>query len=181
MSDPIEYALGHAPTDVADTLRWVAAEGFRLRHESGGSSEAFGNVLLEFERAGVRVMIVRDRSQWMIDIAAPEHKPHGLQVWLTAMRGKKPVPIEDRSPGATLPEQLPEGECWRSEVPAVIAWIAGANRAVEINAASEEWRRVALESFATLRARSPSAADARVEAAKRLARERHQRRAKRRT
>jgi hypothetical protein len=148
VADAIAYALGRATDDVADTIRWFQAEGFELRREVGGPKESFGNVLLEFELGAVRATIVCDRSQWMLDLAAAAGKPHGLHVWLTAMRGTAATAGPRRAAGEPLPDQLPPGERWCVEVPAVVSWVAAGDRSAEVVAAARDWGRAMRESFA---------------------------------
>jgi hypothetical protein len=151
VTDAGAYALSRATDDVAETIRWFEAEGFAVVRELGGPKESFGNVLLEFERGAVRATIVRDRSQWMIDIASAGGKPHGLHVWLAAMRGTRAETGPRRSVGEPLPDQLPVGESWRVEVPAVIDWVSCGDRSAEIDAAARDWGRAMREYFATPR------------------------------
>jgi hypothetical protein len=151
MADELTYALSRATEDVVATIGWFETEGFVLRRGLGGPKESFGNVLLEFEREGVRARIVRDRNQWVIDIAAPGGKSHGLHVWLTAMRGGKADPGPRRALGDRLSDQLPEGERWSVEVPVVVDWITDGDRATEIDAAARDWSRAMRKYFATPR------------------------------
>lgn len=140
--EAVEFALAEAPADVADTIRWLLSAGFGLAGERGGRNESFGNLLLEFERAGQRVVIVRDRRQWRIDIAPTgSTEPHGLQVFLWAMRGGEPELGPRRSVEASLPAQLPVGERWSAEVPAVLTWLTDGDRSAEISAAVAAGRR----------------------------------------
>jgi hypothetical protein len=142
MPETVEFALAKAPADVADSLRWLASVGFALVGERGGPGELFGNLQLEFERAGQRAVIVRDRGQWIIDIApADSAESYGLQALLWAMRGDKPNLGGPRRSRTSLPEQLPEGERWRVAVPAVLTWLAAADRRAEISAAAAAGRR----------------------------------------
>jgi len=151
VTDAVTYALSRATDDVAETIRWFEAEGFAVVRELGGPKESFGNVLLEFDRGAVKATIVRDRSQWMIDIASVGGKPHGLHVWLTAMRGTRAETRPRRSLGQPLADQLPEGESWRVEVPAVIDWISVGDRSADIDTAARDWSRAMREYFATQR------------------------------
>ena len=92
--------------------------------------------------------IVRDRGQWMIEVArGAEAKPVGVHVLLAAMRGGKAELGPARAYGAPLPVQLPERERCRTEVPAVITWIARRDRRTAIAAADERWRCVISERF----------------------------------
>lgn len=140
MSAATEYARSRATPDVRATLDWLERDGFTVTHERGGLGESFGNVLLEFERADVRVQIVRDRGQWMISV-----RPAGvcefksLNVLITAMRGDEPQPGQG-SLGETLPEQLPVGARWAADVPQVVEWLAETDRSPEISDADSRWR-----------------------------------------
>ncbi len=147
VSEAVAYALEVAPGDVADTIRWLDVQGFGLHGERGGRRESFGNVLLEFERAGIRIAIVRDRSQWMVSIAASDGATaYALESWLLAMRGEKAAPSRRRRPFVSpLADQLPEGESWQAGVPAVIEWITHADRTPEITAAEQDRRRAMRE------------------------------------
>jgi hypothetical protein len=137
----IDYALSVASGDVAQTIRWLEGEGFVLCRSLGGPGSSFGDVLLDFERGGTRVTVVRDRSQWMVDIAPPgDAKERSLQVLLSAMRGDTAVHIPPRPLSAPLPDQLPEGETWRTAVPAVVAWLMAEDRTPEIAKAERLWR-----------------------------------------
>lgn len=133
---------------MAETVQWLEAEGFVLRASRGGPDESFGNVLFEFQRSQVRVAVVRDRNQWMIDIApSDDSEAVGLHVLLSAMRGSEPKLGRKRPLGMPLAEQLPEGERWRVEAPVVIEWIVGGDRIPEIAAAHQQCRRVMREQF----------------------------------
>jgi hypothetical protein len=144
----IDYALSVAPEDVAQTIRWLEGEGFVLCRSLGGPGDSFGDVLLDFEWAGTRVTVVRDRSQWMVDIAPPgDAKERSLVVLLSAMRGD--TAVQHSTPTArlsALPDQLPEGETWRTAVPAVVAWLMAEDRAPEIAKAERLWR-VAMKKY----------------------------------
>src|SRR5579859_4806617 len=136
MSEAVDYALSCATDDVAATIRWIEASGFELRSWQGGVGS--GNVQLVFERAGVGLSIVRDRGQWMMDVTPPGQKPLGLQVLLTAMRGGEAEPGPPRPLRAPLPDQLPEGVSWSTEVPALTDWLESEDRTAEIKDARSE-------------------------------------------
>ena len=68
------------PTDVRGALTWLAGAGFAVRSQRGGRTESFGNVLIEWERPPMGVQVVRDRGQWLVDIAAGGGDFLGLHV-----------------------------------------------------------------------------------------------------
>jgi|SRR5579863_1320491 len=135
------YALSRATDDVAETIRWLEAEGFACVRERGGAGESFGDVSIEFERTGIRVGIGRDRSQWMLAIASPSGQLLGLDIWLTAMRGARATREPRRSLSERLPEQLPEGESWRTVIPELLDWIRSGDRSTELAAAIHDRSR----------------------------------------
>lgn len=104
----------------------------------GGPDESFGNLLVEFERATIAVRVVRDRSQWFIDIAPPGSRFVGLHVLLTAKDGVKPK-LRDHRAGMPLPESLPEGVRWTVAVPAVVSWLEQEDAMNTIDRAERQW------------------------------------------
>lgn len=140
--DARDYALREATPDVRDGIRWLEAAGFELRSAQGGSSESFGNILLEYVRGDVTVRIARDRSQWIPVVAlAGVSGEHGLQVLHTARTGLTADAGPPRDWAAQpMAEQLPEGMSWRTELPALIHWLSEADRSQGVRQAAVEWR-----------------------------------------
>src|SRR5947209_5299792 len=68
------------------------------------------------------------------------------------MRGTRVETRPRGSLGEPLADQLPEGESWRVEVPAVIDWISVGDRSAEIDTAARDWSRAMREYFARRRA-----------------------------
>lgn len=140
MSTGLEYALGVATEDVAETIRWLLRDGFELVEERGGRAESFGNVLLRMQRGSSAIRVVRDRSQWLCDVESSGWTgEQALGVLVTAMRGQPPT-HEYPMPDEGMPEQLPPGGVWSQLVPEVLAWGASGNRDVEVTQAAAEWR-----------------------------------------
>jgi hypothetical protein len=136
----VGYAIEKATRDVAEAIRWLQTEGFRLVRSVGGPGESFGNVLLTFERH-VQVTVVRDRGQWLIDIASSAGaESHGLDVWMSAMSGTEPDPGTPEELFRELPDQLPKGVLWRTELPTIVRWIESGDRSNEIAEADSRWR-----------------------------------------
>src|SRR4029077_9604030 len=78
-ADPEIWGLWNRPTitpsrtpapDVRGALTWLAGAGFAVRSQRAGRTESFGNVLIEWERPPMGVQVVRDRGQWLVDVAA---------------------------------------------------------------------------------------------------------------
>jgi hypothetical protein len=75
----LDYAMEKAPPDVMRSLAWLSTVGFEIRAERGGREEAFGNLLLDWERPPIAVRVVRDRSQW--ELMRVFRFEWGLGVW----------------------------------------------------------------------------------------------------
>ena len=133
-----EYALEKAPPDVRAALDWLTTAGFRVRGERGGRTESFGSILVEWEHPPLAVRVVRDRSQWIVDIALDGTDFVGLQVVLNAIDGGTFV-VADRELGVPLPETLPEGVAWSAAVPQALTWLQSQDRSGEIASARETW------------------------------------------
>lgn len=147
MEAPIDYAIEKATPDVARTIRWLQSEGFRVIEVAGGPSDSFGNVSLTFEHA-VLVMIVRDRGQWAMNVApAVASEAHSLHVLMTAMTGAEPNPGRPGEPLPHLPDQLPDGVEWSTELPKVVRWLESGDRSDDIADADRRWRRATRERF----------------------------------
>jgi hypothetical protein len=145
VESPYKYAMEKAPPDVQGALRCLSDAEFAVRIERGGPTESFGNVLLEWERPPTVVRVVRDRGQWLIDIAADGVEFDWLQVIMNAMDGGEFI-VPDRELGDPLPETLPEGVAWSTAVPTALSWLTENNRSTELVAARER-RRVVMKAY----------------------------------
>ena len=146
MDDPLSYAKGRATSDVRATITWLEAHDFALAQSRGGRDESFGNVLLHFERPdGLRIEVLRDRSQWTCVISGGENPRSPLNVLITAMSPESEPMLVDRGFGDPLPEQLPEGISWLTTVPAAIAWLLSGDRTAQIEDADQRWRAASRE------------------------------------
>lgn len=112
MEDTLDYARRRAPEDVRETLDWLLAEGFAVARTAGGPDAGFGDVLVELARGDRSVVIVRDRSQWMCDVATGGGPPRRLDDLLR----ESGIDVE-APPAGALPEQLPAGVAWREVLP----------------------------------------------------------------
>lgn len=142
-SDVITYLISEAPDDVAQTISWLSKSGFNVTRQHGGRDASFGNVLAVWERQSLKFKIVRDRSQWMIDVAAPGLPFAHLAYLLTA---KDDYPIVTSWEGA-LPQQLPPGVTWNTVIPELVIWIEAEDRRAEIQDASDRWQSAMRNSF----------------------------------
>lgn len=149
----MDYAREKAPRDVHDLLDWLADEGFTLVWEQGGLGESFGNALLMYERSHVRMLITRDRGQWLMEIATGGDELIPLHVLVTAREAGTPVLRADDLRGR-LPEVLPEGVVWRTAVPGVVAWLESGQRDKVIGEARAAWRQAMINHLKP-RARPP--------------------------
>jgi hypothetical protein len=75
MTEP--EALPEPPGHLLELVQRLIRQGFE-EIETEYSPESFGNVLRVFERAPVRVRVVRDRGDWSAEVTAqgwsrPEH------------------------------------------------------------------------------------------------------------
>jgi hypothetical protein len=121
----LHYFQETAPTDVLETISWLASEGWRPHSAQGGQSESFGNALVEFSKQGWAIRIVRDRDQWMLDIQKPDWKqPIDLQIITDTIAGKNDWSGDLPHP---VPNQIPWEMTWRESVPSALAWIASTN------------------------------------------------------
>ena len=120
MGQAFDYALTKATDDVAETLRWLVAQGAAINNERGGTNEAFGNVLVELSLDGVTLTITRDRGQWMLDVQSGELPRFDFDVIHVALTGDEHWSRKTSSP---LPVQLPDGVSWMSELPQALEWL----------------------------------------------------------
>jgi hypothetical protein len=128
----------------------LQSEGFHIVDFVGGPEESFGNVLLTFKHS-VRVTIVRDRGQWMADIASSaDGETHGLHVLITAITGAEPDPCPSGELLRELPGQQPSGVRWNTEVPRIGRWLESGDRSDEIAEADRRWRRALRAYFKSL-------------------------------
>ena len=130
----LDYAMEKAPRDVRNSLDWLSTVGFEVRAERGGRGEAFGNVLLDWERPPIAIRVVRDRSQWELKIAPNGADLVGLQILLNAEEGGEFV-LVDHDLGDPLSEVPPEGVEWTVAVPRLLSWLHERDRSQAIGEA----------------------------------------------
>jgi hypothetical protein len=118
------------------STRWTdsRARDPSLWMNKGSPGESFGDLMVEFERSPLAVRIIRDRSQWMADLAPGCGEFVPLHVLVTAWEGRTPAP-QDRQVGDPLAEVLPEGVQWRVVLPGIVSWLESGNRTREIDEA----------------------------------------------
>jgi hypothetical protein len=124
ISEAMKYVEGCAPNDVLSTLSWLGTNDWQPVNAQGGSSESFGNVLVEFAKDDGRITITRDRSQWLMSL-----RPSGwsdkfdLDIVLDTINGR-----DDWQAGEPfarpLPEQLPPGVSWAETLPQALEWLS---------------------------------------------------------
>ena len=80
------------PTTIDDLRTWLIIQGFQ-EEERFYDSRSFGDWLIVLARPPCRVRIVRDRSQWSIDISG-EHIPrwYDTDLWQACLAGGEAVP-----------------------------------------------------------------------------------------
>jgi hypothetical protein len=110
--------LARATPDVAATVAWLESEGWTLTEARG--PEGMGNALLRFHGPdGESVVIVSDRSQWMLDVALADwERDWGVELALALVSGE--VEQLRAPPGGSLPRQLPAGVSWREALPSLL-------------------------------------------------------------
>jgi hypothetical protein len=69
--------------DLEGFARFLAGAGFRLVYRNT-SSPHFGNVLVTYANSAMKVRIVRDRSNWTLEVADPSNDDlgGGYDMWL---------------------------------------------------------------------------------------------------
>jgi hypothetical protein len=141
--DVIAFMTEAAPEDVALTIEWLKSAGFNATNQIGGAGAPFGNAMVEWERRSLRIKIIRDRSQWMIDIAAPG-LPFAHMAYLLTAKDGAPIVTTWEGP---LPTQLPPDVTWVSTIPELVNWIESGERQFEIKIASDDWRSAMRTTF----------------------------------
>lgn len=133
----VDAILAVATADVADSVRWLLAEGAEVTRAEPPHGMGFAALELELDDAKFRM--VRDRGQWMLDLRL------GGQPWLqvdlvhAARTGDGTWgPTDGRS--GPLPDQLPVGLSWRRELPDALAWLRSTGDAVERTEAMGRFR-----------------------------------------
>ena len=138
-----EFLQRFAPSDVQDTIAWLSANGYTLSSHRGDGT--FG---AEFVYTGdVRVLINVDRSQWMLDVAPrPDADAWQYDVLIAAQTRRPYAEVfprtGDRSVGAPLPEQSPEGVSWRETLPGILQWMVSDGVRVAVDQARKERNRL---------------------------------------
>ncbi len=80
----------HLPEDLAALVEWLTGQGFALVEEMR-APESFGNWLILYERGPCRVRLVRDRGQWILEIAGPDRDEwFDADIWLSCLEGSNP-------------------------------------------------------------------------------------------
>ena len=119
VSDGLEYLLERAPSDVRVAVGWLLDRGAVVTQQRGGATESFGNVLVRFDLPDAGVTVTRDRNQWMLTIQTGATQAFDLDLVCAGMTGQDRWSKAD----GALPEQLPEGVSWASELPKALAWV----------------------------------------------------------
>ena len=93
-------------------------------------------MLVELDRGEICCRIVRDRSQWTLDIGFGDRTFRRLAIYLTAMTGASVV-IPD-PPDSSVPpaSQLPVDVSWADTVPTVIDWLSTESRSSVVETAA---------------------------------------------
>jgi hypothetical protein len=119
IEDVLGYITSKAPDDVLRTIAWLTDEGWTPQSVRGGRHESFGNVLVEFGKAGMGLRIALDRSQWMMNLRLPGwSRWFGLGIVLDTMSDREEWTSVDG-----LPRQLPLGVSWATALPLVLSWL----------------------------------------------------------
>lgn len=119
-----EFLQRFAPGDVLETIAWLSANRYTLSSHRGEGT--FGAQFVYTSDA--EVLIIVDRSQWMLNVApSPGAKAWQYDLLIAAQLGQPygevfPT-VGSRSVGDPLPEQLPEGVSWRETLPGVLQWV----------------------------------------------------------
>lgn len=119
--DALSYAREIAPEQVRLTLDWLETEGFSLKSATGGRTASFGDVCLDFVGIAV-VRVVRDRSQWHVDVG-PSGGTRRFSVAVLDAARRQVDWVYPTLEDGELPEMLPPGVVWTEVVPAVVEWI----------------------------------------------------------
>ena len=123
----LRYVEESAPSDVLRAIAWLESHGWLVQSARGGHDEPFGNAVVELDKEGARIVVIRDRGQWMMDIHPAGWKGSvDLDIILDTIAGRKDW--SDRLSGR-LPQQLPLGVAWRDALPMALAWLASAHEA----------------------------------------------------
>jgi hypothetical protein len=81
------------PDEVAArVVAWLEGNGFRrLTYRYG--HDVFGNTLIIYQRGGVGIRLIRDRSQWFLDVANMENLSWFLlDIWESCVSDERRVP-----------------------------------------------------------------------------------------
>jgi hypothetical protein len=133
----VSYVRETAPDDVRSTMDWLESEGWSTESARGGQAEPFGNAIVVFSKDLDRLIVTRDRSQWMLDIQRPDWKRSiDMAIMVHALAGRAdwtPAPSE-------VSEQLPSGVSWRETLPRALDWLASTADAVALLRAMQQRR-----------------------------------------
>lgn len=82
------------PPIVDDLHAWLMGQGFR-EEERHYDRRVFGNWLIVLVRAPCRVRLVRDRSQWFLDLSGEGLRDwHGPNRWRGCLEGEDASPLD---------------------------------------------------------------------------------------
>jgi hypothetical protein len=124
--DALVYFHSVAPEDVLRAVASLQSEGWGLHGVKGGQTESFGNVLVELTRADGAIKIVRDRSQWAMDIKlAAWNSWFDLSIIMDAKAERTTWNTSSSNPYEV--KQLPEGVHWADVLTEVLSWLTSVN------------------------------------------------------
>lgn len=84
------YPLSDAPAAYQTLIDQLVAEGF-VAQISNPDDTAFGNQIVLLIHDGIRLRLVRDRSQWFLEIAAPlTDEWFAPVIWMAFLDGELP-------------------------------------------------------------------------------------------
>jgi len=143
VNEVLVYFRSVAPKDVLRTVAILESKGWNLQGVRGGSSEPFGNVLVQLTSTEGAIKIVRDRSQWMMDIKLASWSSwFDLGVVIDAKEGRRSWGASFGNPYTV--KQLPPGVRWAAVLPEMLAWLSGVN---DIESQLTDCRERRFESF----------------------------------